>query len=216
MSRKPYLIGIAGPSCSGKSEISRLFAATFQASLLSLDSYYRELSHLSLEDRTKVNFDSPESMDKDLIVAHLRQLASGNSIEKPRYDFAQFTPGDVLDHVPAADYVIVEGLFTLHWPEVHSLLHASVYISASHEICLERRLERDVRERGRTPEYVIAQYRDTVRPMCDRYIVPSAKYADLVLTGTNYLDQSVHCIVALIRSKPPVPLAEQSSIASYA
>jgi len=213
MPKPPYLIGIAGPSCSGKSEIARRLVAALPASSLSLDSYYRELSHLSLEDRTKVNFDSPESMDESLILAHLGQLASGKSIDKPRYDFAQFTPSDVLDHVPAADFVVVEGLFALYWPEVRSLLHATVYISASHEVCLERRLERDVRERGRTADYVIGQYRDTVRPMCDRYIVPTEKYADLVLPGTNYLDQSVHFIIALIQSKLVNRPAEMASYA---
>ena len=215
MAKQPYLIGIAGPSCSGKSEVSRRLAVALQASSLSLDSYYRDLSHLTLEERAKVNFDSPESMDESLLVAQMRQLASGISIEKPVYDFARHTPSGVVDHVPAADYVVVEGLFTLYWPEVRSLLHASVYIAASHEVCLERRLERDVRDRGRTPEYVMAQYRDTVRPMCDRYIRPSEKHASLVLTGTNYLDQSVHCIIALIRSNPATGTMGRSAMPSY-
>lgn len=147
-----------------------------------------------------MNFDSPESMDESLLVAQMRQLASGLSIDKPVYDFARHTPSGSVDHVPAADYVVVEGLFTLYWPEVRSLLHASVYIAASHEVCLERRLERDVRDRERTPEYVMAQYCDTVRPMCDRYILPTEKHAGLMLTGTNFLDRPVHCIIALIRS----------------
>ena len=211
---RSHIIGIAGPSSSGKSELAQQLVQRLPGtSIVSLDSYYRELGHLSLDDRAKVNFDAPESMDNDLILSDLRQLAAGKSIEKPRYDFAQFTPSGVLDHVPAAEYVVVEGLFALYWPEVRSLLHATVYISASHEVCLERRLERDVRERGRTAEYVIGQYRDSVRPMCDRYIAPTEKYADLVLPGTNHLDQSVHFIIALIRSKQVEHRAEMVSYA---
>jgi uridine kinase len=200
MPKQPYLIGIAGPSCSGKSEISRRLAAALNASSLSLDSYYHDLSHLTLEERNRVNFDSPDSMNENLLVAQLQELASGISIDKPVYDFARHTPSEEVDHIAAADYIVVEGLFTLHWPKVRAVLHAGVFISASHEVCLERRMERDIRERGRTLDYVTAQYRETVQPMCDRYILPSEKYADLVLTGTNSLDQSVHCIIALIQS----------------
>ena len=199
MSKKFYLIGIAGPSCSGKSEIARRVGAAFGASILSLDSYYRDLSHLPLEERARVNFDDPASMNDELLVHQLRQLASGVAIDKPVYDFANHTPSREVDHIAATETIIVEGLFTLHWPAVREMLDTSVFISASHDVCLERRMARDIRERGRTVESVTEQYRDTVRPMCDRYILPSERYADLVLTGMNLLEQSAQCVIAWVR-----------------
>ena len=201
MPDKPYLIGIAGPSCSGKSEIASRLGAAFQASILSLDSYYRDLSHLTMEERARVNFDDPAAMNHDLVVSQMRQLAAGIAIDKPVYDFARHRLGREVDHIVATEFVVVEGLFTLHWPEVRELLETRVFISASHEVCLERRMARDIRERGRTAQSVTEQYRETVRPMCDRYVLPSEQHADLVLTGMNLLEQSAQCIIAWVGMK---------------
>jgi uridine kinase len=210
--KKAYLIGVAGPSCSGKSAIARRLGVALGASILSLDSYYRDLSHLPMDERARVNFDDPAAMNHDLLVSQIRQLASGISIDKPIYDFAHHTPGREVDHIVATEFLIVEGLFTLHWPAVREMLDTSVFISASHDVCLERRMARDIRERGRTVESVTEQYRDTVRPMCDRYILPSEKHADLVLTGMNLLEQSAQCIIAWVGMKRQLR-AEEMAIA---
>lgn len=199
MSPEPYLIGIAGPSCSGKSEVSRRVAEVLGAPVLSLDSYYRDLSHLTIEERAAVNFDAPDSMDSALLIRQIRELAAGIAIRKPIYDFSRHTPSDDFEFIEPAEFVVVEGLFALHWKEVRDLLHTRVFISADHEACFERRLYRDVRERGRTEESVHKQYRETVRPMCDQYIMPTLRYAHLVLNGVAPLERSVRFVTSQVR-----------------
>jgi len=199
MSPEPYLIGIAGPSCSGKSEVSRRVAEVLGASILSLDSYYRDLSHLSLEERAAVNFDAPESMDSALLIRQVRDLALGIAVRKPIYDFSRHTPSSEIELIEPTEFVVVEGLFALHWKDVRDLMHTRVFISADHEACFDRRLFRDVRERGRTVESVEKQYRETVRPMCDKYIMPTLRYAHLVLNGVAPLERSVRFVTSQVR-----------------
>ena len=142
-----YLIGIAGRSGSVKSELSRRLAKRLHAPVISMDSYYKELGHLSLAERAEVNFDEPASIDDGLLREQLAELREGRTVEIPRYDFAAHTrtarlvPGEV---------VILEGLFTLYWEEMRRLFQTMVYVDLEDEICFARRLARDVRERGRT------------------------------------------------------------------
>jgi uridine kinase len=198
MHKKPFLIGVAGPSCSGKSEVSRLVAGILHAPVFGLDAYYFDLAHLPMEERVKVNFDSPDSMDATRLVADVQSLASGHTVDKPVYDFAAYTPSARTERVEPAEYVIVEGLFALHWPALRDLLDLKIFLQASHDVCLARRLERDVRERGRTPECVRQQYESNVRPMCDLYVRPTLEYADVVLDGAGLLDHSVHRVMDVL------------------
>ncbi len=189
---KPYLIGIAGPSGAGKTELARLIAARLPgpAALISLDSYYRPLSHLSFEDRARWNFDHPDSLDWELIHDHLQRLAAGKPIDEPIYLFDLHARAPETRHVEAAPFVIVEGLFTLYDARVRSLLDARIFVSAPDEVCLERRLARDVVERGRTPESVREQYARTVRPMAEQYVLPTRIYAGLIVSGLDPLEES--------------------------
>ena len=191
----PYLIGIAGPSCSGKSEVARRLSRILRAPIVALDHYYRDLKHLPFEERIRTNFDAPESLDESLIVVHTERLRRGESINQPAYDFALHIRAAASERIEAADFVILEGLFALYWQGVRELLGSRIYITAAHEICLARRIYRDVRERGRTEESVIAQYDATVRPMCDRYVAPTRQYADVVLSGTDPVKQSVYTLL---------------------
>jgi uridine kinase len=184
------LIGIAGPSCAGKTELSKWLAMTLPAEVVSLDSYYRELAHLSFEERARVNFDEPASLDDELLVSQLKQLARGEHVARPIYDFSTHSRTNQAEFLEPAPFIIVEGLFSLHWEPVRRLLTLAVYISTPDEVCFERRLERDVRERGRTVESVTAQYDATVRPMCEMYIVPTERHADVVASGIEPLDAS--------------------------
>lgn len=195
---KPYLIGIAGPSCSGKSEVARRLARILRAPTLVLDHYYRDLKHIAFEERVKTNFDAPESLDRKLISSHVHVLKNGESIEQPIYDFAQHLRTAETETVPSAPFVLVEGLFGLYWPEVREALHLCIYIHAAHDVCLERRIFRDVRERGRTEESVREQYRSTVEPMCEGHIVGTQAHADLVLSGVAPVKQSVYTILIYI------------------
>jgi uridine kinase len=197
------IIGIAGPSGSGKSELSRRLAAATGAPVVSLDSYYRDLSHLSLEDRAKTNFDEPASLDDELLLAQCAALASGQAIDVPHYDFSCHTRVAGTQHIEPGAIVIVEGLFTLYWNDLRHLLHASVYVDLEDEICFARRLARDVRERGRTPESVEHQYFSTVRPMAEKYIWSTRRHADLVIRGDAQLDESVATVLAVVNGNPP-------------
>lgn len=178
------LIGIGGPSCAGKSELARRLAAALQAPVLSLDRYYRDLSQLGFEERARWNFDVPEALDADQIAQDLATLAAGRATDVPVYDFTQHVRRQEHETLEPGSHVIVEGLFTLYWAAVRRLLDLKVFVAAPDEVCLARRLERDVRERGRTPESVREQYERTVRPMAERYILPTRAHADLVLDGT--------------------------------
>ena len=195
---KPYLIGIAGPSCSGKSEVARRLARILRAPTLVLDHYYKDLAHIPFEQRVQTNFDAPEALDSELITQHVRALQNGKSVEQPTYDFAQHSRAARTETVPSAPFVLVEGLFGLYWGELRDALNLRIYIDADHDVCLARRIFRDVRERGRTEESVRAQYGATVRPMCECHIAPTQAHADLVLSGVAPVKQSVYTILIYI------------------
>jgi uridine kinase len=183
MQPRPFLIGIAGPSCAGKGAICHRVARQLKAPVLPLDSYYHALDHLDPAERAACNFDDPAALDEDLLVAHLESLVRGETIRRPVYDFARHTRAAHTIHFAPSEFVIVEGLFTLYWDRVRALLAASIFIHAPDEVCLGRRLARDQRERGRSADSVIRQYEATVRPMRHRYIEPSRAHAGLVLDG---------------------------------
>jgi uridine kinase len=198
---RPYLIGIAGISGSGKTTVARALAATLGGTIFSLDAYYRDHPGLTYEERCRINFDHPESLEGPLIVEHLRALAQGRPIERPVYDFTTHSRVAAVEPMQPNDYLIVEGLFTLHWQELLPLYDTRVYLDADHSVCLPRREQRDVTERGRTPESVRRQYEETVRPMADRFILPTRRHADLVLSGTRPLQTSVEEVLAHIRAR---------------
>jgi uridine kinase len=190
VSSKTYIIAIAGPSCAGKSETSKAVARLLNARILSLDSYYVKLDHLEFEQRKQVNFDEPASIDHELLISHLRQLSLGKAVDAPVYDFHRYTRATEVDHIVPTPFLILEGLFVLHWEDVRRLCDTTVYVDAPDDLCLERRKYRDVRERGRTVESVVNQYNSTVRPMAAKYVWPTKDLADLVVSGTDSLD---HC-----------------------
>jgi uridine kinase len=199
---KPHLIGVAGPSCAGKSTlaahlVSRLggapgapavgvleqSAARFGAAVLSLDSYYRPLDHLSPPERALYNFDLPEALDSGLLLEHARQLHAGHVVQCPVYDFAAHTrTGESIEIAPCP-FIVIEGLFALYWEELRALLGTKVYVDLDEERSLQRRTERDMRERGRTRESVLLQYQATVAPMARRYVYPARAHADLLVSG---------------------------------
>ncbi len=192
----PYLIGIAGPSGSGKTYLAEALGKALAAPILSLDCYYRELSHLPFEERSKSNFDAPDSLDHGLLRRQLAQLAAGAEIEAPVYDFTRHTRADEVRRFCPAGFVIVEGLFALYWDDVRALLGTKVYVELPDPVCFERRLERDMRERGRSRESVCEQYDETVRPMAERYIAPTRRWADVVVGGADPIARSVAAVLA--------------------
>jgi len=202
---RPYLIGIAGPSCAGKSYLSSRLCdelnsspKTPAAAILRLDSYYRDLAHLELEQRAHSNFDSPEALDSRLLIEHARGLALGESIDKPVYDFKTHSRTGLTERVEPGEFIIIEGLFALYWDEIRAVLSTKVFVDLGEQVCLARRIERDTRERGRTRESILRQFQDTVEPMAREYVHPTRQFADVVLTGDDDIGSEVQAVLSHI------------------
>jgi len=197
--QKPLIIGIGGCSGSGKTTLARELTAELSATLLPLDFYYICLRHLPPNERGLQNFDHPDSLEHSLLAQHLQNLAAGRSIERPVYDFTTHTRENRTETVMSSQVLIVEGILALHYPSLRELYDFSIYVNAPNEICLNRRIYRDMRERGRTEESVRAQFEATARPMADLYVLPSARHASLTVEGTDSLDWSVEQIFRRMR-----------------
>jgi uridine kinase len=196
---KPYLIGIAGPSCAGKTELAGNLALELSASILPLDCYYFDLSDRTMEQRAQFNFDEPDALDQKLFAEHVRSLSQGKPTARPAYDFSTHARTGGVEIVEPRKFLIVEGLFVLYWPEVREMFGTRVFVDLPDDRCLERRLVRDVRERGRTPESVRKQFAATVRPMAELHVRPTRAYADLVLSGDHPIRNSIRAVLDHIR-----------------
>jgi uridine kinase len=173
---RPHIIGIAGPSSSGKTELSRQLVLRLPGtSIVSLDSYYRGMEEIPLQERKKVNFDHPDALDWELLHEHLQAMAAGCAFEEPVYSFAGYERTSMTRRIEPSEFIIVEGLFVLYWPELRAMLDTKVYVETDAAVCFARRLARDVAERGRTPESVRDQYERTVRPSAEWFVLPTAK-----------------------------------------
>jgi uridine kinase len=203
MSQRPYLIAIAGPSGSGKTSVARHLASLLPATIFALDSYYFDLSHLPFEERARTNFDHPDSLDSELLSQHLHQLADGEEILRPVYDFASYTRLPKTERIKAEAYLIVEGLFALYWESFRPIFGTKIFVDAAHDVCLPRRQARDIHERGYTSESVLDRYTQTVRPMADQFINPTIRYADIVLDGCKEIEQSAAKVLDHIRKNQP-------------
>lgn len=199
--QSPYLIGIAGFSGSGKTTVANALAREIPASIFSLDAYYFDYPHLTFEERCQLNYDHPDTIDAGLVAEHLRELAARRPIIRPVYDFARHQRATETERMEPNDFIIVEGLFTLHWPEVRELFGTKVYMEATHDVCLPRRERRDREERGRSSESVHAQYTATVRPMADEFILPSRRYADLIIECTGHTPEAVRTILGHVNGR---------------
>lgn len=191
-SKKSVLIGIAGGTGSGKTTVTRILRERFTPAGLAVidqDSYYVDRGHLPEAERDSANFDEPAAIDHDLLFEHMRQLLSGEPIGKPRYSYFTHRRADESDVVEAAPFVIVEGLYALWDPRLRDLMDLKIYVAAHADLRFIRRMERDLRERGRTPESVIRQYLDSVRPMHEQHIEPTRAFADLVIENVGDLEE---------------------------
>ncbi|MGM0574484.1 MAG: uridine kinase [Myxococcota bacterium] len=182
----PILVGIAGGTGSGKSTFARRLLRALgeeRCALVSQDHYYRDLSDMGVEARSRVNFDHPDAIDADYLAGHLRALKAGKPITMPRYDFTRHTRAPGGQPLEPRSVVLVEGILVLVWPEVLSELDVKVFVDTPHDVRLARRVRRDITERGRDVDGVLAQFLDTVRPMHEHYVAPSRSHADLVVPG---------------------------------
>ncbi len=198
--RRPLVLGIAGCSGSGKTTLAAELARQLDATLFPMDLYYRDLSQFPLDSRHKQNFDHPDSLESELIIEHVRALAEGHAIQRPVYDFKTHSRvAGTFDLITPKEVVIVEGILALHYDELVQCYDFSIYVNAPHDVCLARRIHRDVRERGRTEESVREQFEATACPMADLYVVPSAARASVTVEGTDALDWSVEQILQRLK-----------------
>jgi uridine kinase len=199
---RPIVIGIAGCSGSGKTTLARELAVQLDATVFPLDLYYRDLSQFPLDKRDKQNFDHPDSLESELFIEHVQALAEGKTIQRPVYDFAHHARvAGVFEDVVPSRYVLVEGILALHYAELWPLFDFSVYVDAPNEVCLNRRIYRDMRERGRTEASVRAQFEATARPMAEMYVLPSQARATLTVAGTDALDWSIEQVLRGLRDR---------------
>lgn len=198
----PVVLAIAGCSGSGKTTLAADLARTLGGVHFHFDNYYRDLAHMPLAERAQQNFDDPALIEVPLLIEHVAALAQGKAIERPLYDFATYIriPGQTETFQPGP-YVMVEGLFALYYTELLPLYQLRVYIDTPDELCFERRLKRDMEQRGRTPESVRRQYDLTVRPASLAYVRPSAVHADITVDGTGALDWKVERVVTEMRAR---------------
>ena len=196
------IIGIAGGSGSGKTTISHAVVDAVGAEVISLiqhDAYYRDNAHLEFEERVKINYDHPDSLETELLIQHLTELRSGRAVEVPVYDFAVHTRTAETVHIEPEAVVLIEGILVLAEPELRKLMDLRIYIDTDADLRFIRRLRRDIEERGRTVESVTKQYMSTVRPMHLQFVEPSKRYADIIVPD-GYNHSVVGTVTSMIRN----------------
>lgn len=182
----PLFIGIAGPSGGGKTTVSneireKLVKKNSEILLINLDDYYLSNDHLSFEERTKQNYDHPDSFEIDLLIKHLEELNQNKPVEMPEYDFVMHTRKKQTNTIYPTPIIIVEGILTFAYSELVKLLDIRIYVDSDSDVCFIRRLTRDTVERKRSMNSVINQYLETVKPMFDAYVEPSKKAAHVII-----------------------------------
>lgn len=184
------VIGIAGGTGSGKTTVVNKIINSFapgEVAVIPQDSYYKDSSHIPMEERSKINFDEPAAIEWTLLTEHITQLKEGKSIEMPTYSYLTCTRQEETVTVAPTDVVIIEGILVLNDPVLRGLMDVKVFVDADPDDRLIRVIARDCIERGRTPQMVIDRYQDVLKPMHCQYIEPSKRYADLILPqgGSN-------------------------------
>ena len=194
------VLGLAGGSGAGKTTLVNGLTSRLgdDASVLWFDEYYHDLAHLPVERRAVVNYDHPDSLDEALLVDHLDGLLAGRAVDVPIYDFATHTRTGRTRRVEPRPVVVVDGILVLAVPELRRRLDLAVFVDAPAEIRLARRMDRDVRERGRTAASVQSQFEATVAPMHEAFVGPSATHADLHMDGTGDVVANLNTLVAAV------------------
>jgi uridine kinase len=197
------IIGISGGTGSGKTTVAQKIVAsvgTENIVYIAQDSYYRNLGDMPHDSRQHVNFDHPDALDLELMLSHLEALSAGRSIEQPVYDFTGHTRKAETKHIECRPVILVEGILVFIDPRMRRLMNLKIFIDCDADIRFIRRLERDIRERGRSVESVVAQYTATVRPMHLQYVEPCIRYADMIIPEGGINNADIDRIITRIRS----------------
>lgn len=201
--KRPVTIGVAGGTGSGKTTVSnQILERVGQQHIAYLphDAYYKDLNHLSPEERAQINFDHPDSLDTPLLIEHVKQLKQSQSVNIPIYDFARHTRTKETEFVSAQPIILVEGILIFSEPELRPLFDIKIYVDTDADIRFIRRLKRDISERGRSADSVIEQYLSTVRPMHLKFVEPSKRYADVIVPEGGFNWVAIDMIADRIRS----------------
>lgn len=202
--KKTTIIGIAGGSASGKSTISKKLKNQFDnensVTIIRQDDYYKDQSHLSMEQRVQTNYDHPFAFDNELFIEQLNQLCRGETIDKPTYDFVHHTRSNETERIHPCDVIVIEGLFILEDERIRNLCDIRVFVDTDADIRFIRRLVRDVKKRGRTLDSVISQYTQTVKIMHDMFVEPSKKYADIIILEGGHNQVAIDLLTTKISS----------------
>lgn len=227
---KPLIIGICGGTGSGKTTIARRIIealasapaesareaalssglrlvtpnrASQSVSILQQDNYYKDYPTLAYEERVKVNFDHPDSVDTPLLIEHVRQLRQGQAIDSPIYDFANFQRSTELMRIEPRAAIIVEGILIFESKPLRDLMDIKIFVDTDADLRFIRRLERDIRERGRTMQMVVDQYFATVRPMHMEFVEPSKRFADVIIPEGGHNEVGIDLVIQKIKSLVP-------------
>jgi uridine kinase len=200
---RSVMVGIAGGTGSGKTTVAVKIAAAFEGEVvvMDMDSYYRDLCHLTLSERRQMNFDHPEAFDLSLFTTQLGTLKLGEAIDKPVYSFAESLREERTTRIQPMPIIIVEGILVLSVFALRGLFDAAIFVDTADDIRLIRRMDRDVRERGRSLGSVVEQYMATVRPMHDTFVEPSKRYADVIIPRGGGNDVAINMVIADLRSR---------------
>lgn len=199
---KCLIVGIAGGSGSGKTTVAKNIMKALpddSAVLIEFDSYYKDRSDLSFEERRRLNYDHPDSLETELLREHLKRLKQGLPIEKPVYDFVTHSRKKETVTVNPAPIIIVEGILLFAIPELREMFDIKIFVDTDSDIRLIRRIQRDIEERGRSLESVIEQYYSTVRPMHLEFVEPSKRWADIIIPEGGYNPIALELIIERLK-----------------
>ncbi|WP_025745951.1 uridine kinase [Kallotenue papyrolyticum] len=213
---KPIIIGVAGGTGSGKTTVSRAIlqrVGPSRIAYLQHDSYYRDLSHLTLEERAQVNFDHPDALDNALLIEHLDALAAGRAVAVPIYDFTRHNRKGETRTVHPQPVVLLEGILIFVDRALRERMDIKIYVDTDADLRFIRRIQRDIKERGRSLESVIDQYLRTVRPMHLEFVEPSKRYADIIIPRGGLNSIAIDMVVARIEGMLAAHGAQQPTVA---
>ncbi len=201
--KKPLIIAVAGGSSSGKTTVVEKIMANlvdYPVIVIKHDDYYKDQSNMTMEERRKVNYDHPFSLDNELFYQQLKTLISGKPIDKPTYDFVNLTRAGKTERVEPAKIIILEGILIMEEAKIRNLADIKIFVECDDDLRFIRRLQRDIKERGRTMDSVINQYINTVKPMHYAFVKPTKRYADIIIPNDYSNDVAVDIINAKILS----------------
>lgn len=200
---QPVVMGVAGGTGSGKTTVAREVlkrAGTHQITLIQHDAYYKDLRDLPQAQRAMQNFDHPDALENQLLIAHLRELKAGHAVEVPVYDFTTHTRTQETRHVAPHRVILLEGILIFADSKLRELMDVKIYVDTDADIRFIRRLQRDIAERGRTMDSVVRQYMSTVRPMHQEFVEPSKRHADVIIPEGGFNEVAMDMIASRIKT----------------